>query len=97
MVESAANSQSPHLAAPKQSALALAEHLMAQPGHISPELAAQLGGHFTQDQIIELTLDVMKWNYQKVAVAFRIDAEVAPGQVTALHFDADGHWIRPPS
>ena len=68
---------------------------MTQPGGIDKALTAQLREYFSDDQIVELTLDVMKWNYQKVAVALRVDAEVVPGELTDLIFDADGHWVRP--
>ena len=37
--------------------------------------------HFSRDELIELTLDVMKWNYQKVPVALGVDAEVRPGEL----------------
>ena len=76
-------------------ALRLADALMTQPCDIDSALAADLGHHFSTEQIIELTLDVMKWNYQKVAVALRIDAEVVPGELTDLVFDTNGHWVRP--
>jgi len=76
-------------------ALRLADALMTQPGDIDDVLAGDLRKHFTDEQILELTLDVMKWNYQKVAVALRIDAEVVPGELTDLEFDTDGHWVRP--
>ena len=79
----------------QQVALRLADLLMTQPGQIDETLAAELRQHFSEDQIIELTLDVMKWNYQKVAVALRIDAEVIPGELTDLVFDDRGHWVRP--
>lgn len=83
------------LAAAQQAALALADLLMTQPGQINDDLRVELERHFTTDQILELTLDVMKWNYQKVAVAFRVDVEVAPGELTDLVFDDQGHWVRP--
>lgn len=76
-------------------ALRLADALMTQPAAIEPALAAELRRHFSNEQILELTLDVIKWNYQKVAVALRIDAEVVPGELTDLVFDSDGHWVRP--
>ena len=76
-------------------ALRLADALMTQPGDISPALAAQLREHFSDDQILELTLDVMKWNYQKVPVALGTDDDVRPGELTDLVFDAQGNWVRP--
>ncbi len=78
-----------------KAALRLADALMTQPGAIDAELRRQLSEHFTQPQMIELTVDVMKWNYQKVSVALGIDDEVRPGELTDLVFDANGDWVRP--
>ena len=75
----------------------MADALMTDPAGISTELTTRLNAHFTRDQLIELALDVMKWSYQKVPVALGTDAEVVPGQLTDLSFDADGRWIRPSS
>src|SRR6478735_5233057 len=71
-------------------ALRLADALMTLPGSISPALRDQARQHFSADELLELTLDVMKWNYQKVAVALGTDEEVTPGQLTDLVFGADG-------
>ena len=68
---------------------------MTQPGAIEPSLRPELREHFTDDQILELTLDVMKWNYQKVSVALGVDDEVRPGELALLQFDAQGNWVRP--
>ena len=78
-------------------ALRLADALMTQPGQLSAELKRQLHEHFTDAELVELTVDVMKWNYQKVPVALRIDAEPAPGQLAGLAFDENGrhHFILP--
>ena len=75
--------------------MALADALMTQPGNIDATLTEELRRHFTDEQILELTLDVMKWNYQKVSVALGVDAEVRPGELTDLIFDDQGHWVRP--
>src|SRR4249919_4042685 len=72
-------------------ALRLADALMTLPGSISPTLRDQAHEHFSPEELLELTLDVMKWNYQKVAVALGTDDEVTPGRLTDLVFDADGH------
>lgn len=76
-------------------ALRLADALMTQPRDIDKLLRNDLQQHYSVDQVIELTLDVMKWNYQKVAVALAVDVEVRPGQLTDLVFDEQGHWVRP--
>ena len=68
---------------------------MTLPGEISDEIRSDLLVHFTREQIIELTLDVMKWNYQKISVALRTDSEIRPGELTALLFDDQGNWVRP--
>ena len=78
-----------------KSALRMADALMTRPGDISPTLRADLRRHFSDEQILELTLDVVKWNYQKVSVALGVDAEVRPGELTDLIFDENGHWVRP--
>ena len=64
--------------------------MMTLPGSISPTLRDEAHAHFSPEELLELTLDVMKWNYQKVAVALGTDDEVTPGQLTDLAFDADG-------
>lgn len=68
---------------------------MSRPADLSPSLIAELHEHFSDEQLLELTLDVMKWNYQKVSVALGVDVEVRPGELTDLLFDADGNWVRP--
>jgi hypothetical protein len=72
-------------------ALRLTDALMTLPGAISPSLDEQAHRHYSAEELLELTLDVMKWSYQKVAVALGTDDEVTPGQLTELVFDADGH------
>ncbi len=67
---------------------------MSAPGQLDPALVTDLHRHFGRDQLIELTLDVMKWNYQKIPVALGTDVEVRPGELTDLTFDVDGHWVR---
>ncbi len=79
----------------QRDARALADQLMTQPGAIDDGLIRALRTSFSDDQLLELTLDVMKWNYQKVSVALGLDAEVRPGQLTDLVFDEHGHWVRP--
>ncbi len=67
---------------------------MSQPGGLPPAVVADLRRHFSAGELLELTLDVMKWNYQKVPVALGVDDEVRPGQLTDLAFDADGNSVR---
>ncbi len=79
----------------RRAALALADAEMSIPASLTDAAVAALRRHFTDAQLLELTLDVMKWNYQKIPVALGVDVEVRPGELTDLHFDADGNWMRP--
>jgi hypothetical protein len=79
----------------QKAALRLTDALMTQPGAISDELITELRSHFSDDELLELTVDVMKWNYQKVPVSLGVDDEVRPGELTDLLFDEDGNWVRP--
>jgi len=78
-----------------KAALRLADALMTMPGSITGSLRDELRRHFSDEQILELTVDIMKWNYQKVSVALGVDAEVRPGELTDLIFDEKGNWVRP--
>jgi hypothetical protein len=78
----------------EQVALGLADALMTMPGRISADLAAAAKRLFSPAEIIELSLDVMKWNAQKVPVALGIDDWVREGELSDLVFDADGRWVR---
>jgi hypothetical protein len=90
MADAVDHYESSSLAERHKVALRVADAMMSQPGSISAQLRSQVREHFSEQEILELTLDVMKWNYQKVAVALGIDAEVTPGQLTDLHFDSSG-------
>ena len=76
-------------------AIEFAKALMADPAGIDVDLRDRLRAHYSTEQITELALDVMKWSYQKVAVALGVDREVVPGELTDLVFDGDGNWVRP--
>ena len=65
---------------------------MTQPNAITGEDLTELREFFTDNQLIELSLDVMKWNYQKVSVALGTDREIRDGELTELHFDENGKW-----
>ena len=73
-------------------AVAVATQLMTQPNAITEELLMKLRSFFSDGQLIELTLDVMKWNYQKVSVALGTDREIREGELSELHFDENGKW-----
>ena len=66
MAEQVDHYESSDLADRHKVALRLADALMTLPGSISPALRDQAHQHFSPEELLELTLDVMKWNYQKV-------------------------------
>ncbi len=67
---------------------------MTQPSSLSNDVVTELREQFTDEQLIELTLDVMKWNAQKISVALGTDVWMAPGELTDLVFDEQGNWVR---
>ena len=70
-------------------ALRLTDAVILDPRSISPELAAQLREHFIDEQIAELLHDIVKWSFQKVLVALRLDVPVREG-LSELSFDING-------
>ena len=75
-------------------ALALADAMMTQPSSLPDVVVAELRRHFTPEQLVELTLDVMKWNAQKTSVALATDTWQVPGGLGDLAFDDDGNPVR---
>jgi hypothetical protein len=73
----------------------MADAMMTMPSGLDDDTVARLRDHFSVDQLIELSVDVMKWNYQKVMVAMDTHPEVVPGQLADLIFDEQGNWVRP--
>ena len=76
-------------------AVDFARAVMDDPAGITAELRDRVRRYYSAEQIIELSLDVMKWSYQKVAVALGVDREVVPGELTDLVYDDPGNWVRP--
>jgi hypothetical protein len=56
-----------------EAALRLADTMMTLPSLIDDGLREQLQTQFTEEQILELTLLIMKWSHQKIKVALGID------------------------
>jgi AhpD family alkylhydroperoxidase len=73
-------------------ALRLTDAVIIHPGMADRELAAQLHQHFSEEQIAELLLDIMKWSRQKERVALRIETPPWEGTKT-LRFDDSGNHV----
>ena len=85
----------PRVTDARRAAIELAEAIVSHPADLSDDLLRRLRAGFTDEQIVELVLDVLKWSYQKVPVALGLDVEVRPGELTPLVFDDEGHWVHP--
>jgi alkylhydroperoxidase family enzyme len=78
----------------QRAALRYADAHMTDPYRISPALAQELRRHFTPAQLVELSLDVCAWNYQKVLVALSLDRPARPDGLTGVVINADGTMTR---
>lgn len=73
-------------------ALRLTDAVIIDPASACDELAEQLHAHFTEAQIAELLLDIMKWSRQKELVALRLETPSWSG-TEALGFDDRGNPV----
>ena len=62
------------------------------PGAIDPDLRRRVRASFTDAQIAEICLDVMKWSVQKALVATRIEPAAAEDRLSRLTFDERGRF-----
>ncbi len=76
-----------------KAALKLCDAMIMRPGVIDDELRAELREHFTDAQIVEICVDVMKWSQQKALVALRLEAPASEEHLTQLIFDEDGQPV----
>ena len=71
-------------------ALRLADAMIIRPAAANAKLRAELREHFTESQIAEICLDVVKWGQQKYLVALRVETPPWSG-LASLTFDEDGN------
>jgi alkylhydroperoxidase family enzyme len=74
-----------------KAALRLADAMILTPGAIEPGLREELRAHFSEAQIAELCLDVVKWSVQKALVALRIEPPPNEG-LTRMAANPDGSF-----
>ena len=79
------------LAPRHKAALRLADAMILTPGAIDPALRDELREHFSDPQIAELCLDVVKWSVQKALVALRIEPPPNEG-LTRMAANPDGSF-----
>jgi alkylhydroperoxidase family enzyme len=72
-------------------AMRLADAMMSQPGWIDDELVEELDRHFTPGELLEMSLDVMKFSHQKIKVSLGLDEPMrADGGLVDFAIDAAG-------
>jgi len=76
-----------------KAALALVDAMLVAPRAADPAVYADAQRHFSAEELTELCLDVVKWSFQKVLVALRIEPP-AGDELMLLSFDADGRARR---
>ena len=79
------------LAPRHKAALRLADAMILTPGAVDPALRDELREHFSEAQIAELCLDVVKWSVQKALVALRIEPPPNEG-LTRMAANPDGSF-----
>ena len=77
---------------PRQKAALRLTDAMILGGPIDPGLRADVRAHFSEAEIAELLLDVVKWSVQKALVALRIEPAPSPGGLTRMAADAGGTY-----
>jgi hypothetical protein len=81
------------LAEPHRLAVRLADGLMTRPGDIDDATVAGLRAHFTDDQLVEMSLKVMKFNIQKVLVALGNHTWMTADDVSSVAWNRDGAFV----
>jgi alkylhydroperoxidase family enzyme len=74
-------------------AIAFADVLMSQPGQLSDELVGKLRSHFTDGQLAELTVKILKFNMQKVTVACGHDMSMTQEAIMQQGWGSDGSFV----
>jgi hypothetical protein len=77
-------------------AVRLADALMTRPGNIDNATVKGLREHFTADQLVELSLKVMKFNIQKTLVALGTHGWISADQIDQIAWNRDGTYVVAP-
>jgi alkylhydroperoxidase family enzyme len=81
------------LAEPHRLAVALADAVMTRPGDMDDATVAALRAHYSADELVELTLKVLKFNVQKVMVALGTHSWIGPDQINIVRWNQDGTYV----
>jgi hypothetical protein len=92
-VERALHRDGAGLSEAHRSATMLADDLMTRPGDIDDATVAALRAQFTDEQLVELTLKVLKFNVQKVQVALGTHDWITEEKIDTLAWNRDGTYV----
>ena len=87
MAAKVANYEHEDLPAPMKAALRLADAWLSAPSAISRELIEEVRTHLTQDQVVDLIMELWKNSRNKMYVAFGMGPAVTAGSLTYVDFD----------
>ncbi len=82
-----------HLTGFQQAALALCDAMIWTPGHLDPATVDELVARATEEQRVELVLDITRNALNKVAVALGADAPTVDEGVELFDLDATGNVV----
>ena len=74
-------------------ALALADALMIRPGDLDDATVAALRAAYTPEQLVELTLKVLKFNTQKLNVTLGTHRWFTADDLAAARWNQDGAFV----
>lgn len=77
----------------QRTALELTEAIVVRPGAIDPSVVERARAHFTDAELVELVLDVMRNSANKVAVAFGADAPNVADGLQLYDIGPDGGMV----
>lgn len=81
------------LAEPHRLAVALADALMVRPGDLDDATVAALRATYTPEQLVELTLKVLKFNTQKLNVTLGTHRWFTADDLAAARWNQDGAFV----
>lgn len=81
------------LAEPHRLALALADALMVRPGDLGDDAVGALRATYTPEQLVELTLKVLKFNTQKLNVTLGTHRWFTADDLSAARWNQDGAFV----
>ncbi|MGH3724577.1 MAG: carboxymuconolactone decarboxylase family protein [Mycobacterium sp.] len=87
--------ESTHLGDPHKAALRYVDALIWTPAHIPAEVVSGVREHFSAEQAVELTLDVMRNGCNKIAVSLAADAPRVAEGTELYQLMPDGRVILP--